>query len=669
MEKGNLDNSSDEFNVIFEKVSDKLKENADVHGLSEEFAKFQTNEERIKFGLSLDCIQDVIKIEPKYEKKTSAESKKLRSKGNTAFQKKQFDKALYLYTESVMTAPIQEESNCEELSLAFGNRAAVLLHMGKFEYCLDDIDRAFEYGYPEDLKYKLYDRRGQCFYNLKRKFDAIACFKDAMSWVDKSKLDRKKRKSFKVCLDKQLDKCQKMMESTESVGLQKKLKIPPKLSYGSNLHVPCMSSAVTIESSPDKGRYAVATRDVKVGDVLIVENPYSSVGLQPCNVSHCHHCYIRVLASIPCLQCAGIVYCSKECRNASWEMYHNLECHHLDLIQELGLGMGHLALRTIIRTGLAFLLKFREQSANVNIPDESFHGCTVDGEYESNYYSVYNLVGHSEDRKPGDLFKRVVKAVCLLRCLQQTNFFQSVGADNEEDVAIFIGGHMLTHLQTIPCNAHEISEYELWRSDITKCHFVEVGSGLYPTMSLVNHSCDPVVTRNCYGETCVVRAIRNIYKGEEITDNYGYLYPVHDKSERQTRLKWQYFFECKCDACVHDWPLYPDIEDLLPKYKCEKCHKLLKLPAVPNMKSVTCAKCQCTQDIMQRLSRFATSNTLYKDVWNNVLNGKFEGAQSTLNTHLILMDDLFCPPWKDINNCQEALKQCFNVIANCTVID
>ncbi len=42
---------------------------------------------------------------------------------------------------------------------------------------------------------------------------------------------------------------------------------------------------------------------------------------------------------------------------------------------------------------------------------------------------------------------------------------------------------------------------------------VTLGLGLYPTVSLLNHSCNPAMELVFYGNSCIVRAIRNIEEG------------------------------------------------------------------------------------------------------------------------------------------------------------
>lgn len=50
-----------------------------------------------------------------------------------------------------------------------------------------------------------------------------------------------------------------------------------------------------------------------------------------------------------------------------------------------------------------------------------------------------------------------------------------------------------------------------------------------------------------------------IKNGENIAENYGPLYSQHGKQERQDNLKYLYWFDCNCEACEQNWPVFEDM--------------------------------------------------------------------------------------------------------------
>ncbi|XP_070590181.1 histone-lysine N-methyltransferase SMYD3 isoform X4 [Erythrolamprus reginae] len=75
----------------------------------------------------------------------------------------------------------------------------------------------------------------------------------------------------------------------------------------------------------------------------------------------------------------------------------------------------------------------------------------------------------------------------------------------------------------------------------------EVGVGLYPSMSLLNNSCDPNCVVIFEGPQLHLRSIREMHLGEELT--ISYTETVMPTLERQKTLKRQYCFECDCIMC------------------------------------------------------------------------------------------------------------------------
>ena len=245
-------------------------------------------------------------------------------------------------------------------------------------------------------------------------------------------------------------------------------------------------------------------------------------------------------------------YCTVRCRSEAWDSYHRAECRLLDLIHRSGVGKhGLLAFRT--------LLKVVDRNNHVASSAPSVAASNV---YDScDWSTVHQLVGNSSSRSVADLFRRSVTAVYLS---------QFVLHNNRDDDPILVASTLLRLLQSYPCNAHEISQLIVPFGDeatVGRAHLNEIGAAAMPVLSLINHSCDPNVVRHCYGDVIVVTVIRPIGPGEEIVDNYGYHYATHPVEERRTKLRQQYFFDCVCPACTHQWPLYRDIIRLSDEHR------------------------------------------------------------------------------------------------------
>lgn len=85
------------------------------------------------------------------------------------------------------------------------------------------------------------------------------------------------------------------------------------------------------------------------------------------------------------------------------------------------------------------------------------------------------------------------------------------------------------------------------------------GIGLYSLCSLLNHSCVPNIERIFVGTKCVVFVKQVIKAGEQLFDHYGPTHLMANLGERQKNLKFQYKIDCKCKACVYNFPLYEDL--------------------------------------------------------------------------------------------------------------
>nr|CAD7198600.1 unnamed protein product [Timema douglasi] len=497
------------------------------------------------------------------------------------------------------------------------------------------------------------------------------------------------------------------------VESQNDTSILPKISFGPNEKIPCASDCIDIHSSKDMGRCVVATRDINIGDVLGVEEPFASVLLPQFYYTHCYNCYLRCCTLLPCHYCSmcprltlsfqtrsktddkpkaligqesvpkpppplkdctckkQVMYCSESCRKASWEKNHCVDCTLLPYIHKQDSNtIEMLAVRIIITASREyespeeFYRQVKSWKAGDSTTESTFDG---NGQYVSqDYKNIYNIVTNTEKRSVADLFKRAVTAARILQCFEnKSNFFTSFSSNEllPSDFKLFIGGLLLRHLQNLPCNAHEVSESLRCENDgdVLKC--VEIGAAAYATMSLVNHSCDPNVVRHSYRDTVVLRAIRLIKKGEQVLDNYGYHYALHEKEERQSHLKDQYYFTCDCEACHDDWPTYFNLNSDKPTYKCQTCD--FSLPALLVGEDVICEHCKCSNNIKEILTLLNESSKDYDRHLISVLSGSHDNAVvQQMIEHLEKLDQYIKRPWQEYNNCQEAIKQCYMKLGN-----
>lgn len=424
-------------------------------------------------------------------------------------------------------------------------RSAALFHLKKYSDCLRDIELAFEGKYPEEMHHKLYERQGTSFRELGRIDDAIASFQKAVNSLSLAQLTPKAENSRKQTLTKLLESCKKLEEKSQASNASvecNKIQAPAVTGEKNSVY-PHASYAVKIQCNNVVGRHTVAARDAKVGDVLISESPYSAIML-PGNYAslHCYHCFASTRAPVPCQQCSSVIFCSRECRSTAWQTYHWAECLYGELLSPgLCAKIGHLALRLVMTKGLEPLLAYLKAHPT-ETPLSDTTGLNSDGVYPSDYDCVYNLVANSKPRKPEDLFDFTVAACVLTKTMLISGYLRPI-ADSSGDIEL-IGGAVLRHLQIVQCNAKRIVELT-WPEKFDDPKPVFVGVGIYPTVALVNHSCDPNADLNFYGDSVVVRAIRNIAEGEEICISYGPVFYEVKQRLRTSQLKGAFFFSCR----------------------------------------------------------------------------------------------------------------------------
>ena len=141
------------------------------------------------------------------------------------------------------------------------------------------------------------------------------------------------------------------------------------------------------------------------------------------------------------------------------------------------------------------------------------------------------------------------------------------GMEVDDKVLHYVGGVLLRHIGQLVGNAHAVTE--LLEGDDGDVQQVRLATGIYSSASMMNHSCIPAIINSFTGSKLVVRAVRTVQAGREVTNCYGPHYRRHTYMERQEMLNNQYMFRCICLACT-DTKERTHLDRFMA-YQCKKC--------------------------------------------------------------------------------------------------
>lgn len=112
------------------------------------------------------------------------------------------------------------------------------------------------------------------------------------------------------------------------------------------------------------------------------------------------------------------------------------------------------------------------------------------------YRRVYSLVRHENQRQTYSFLQYAFMSTFLVKILEANQYFDisKRNADAYEEDKIYIGSLILRNLQILQFNSHEV--FDLLKSEKTGLRqTVAIGAGLYATLALFNHSCNPSIVR------------------------------------------------------------------------------------------------------------------------------------------------------------------------------
>ena len=252
--------------------------------VSEYFSSFENAGKKLaKFhklgspGEKVEMVLQALRAHPTYSKASSClprgslqlreggeRSKELREQGNKLYQSKKFPEAIRMYTEAALLAGFDSDGKSMEVALAIGNRSAVYFHQKDWSRCEDDLEAALLYGYPEEMQYRLAERRGRAKLEQGLVFEAQESLELAGQLVRRSKLGEEQRKVFrqglKASLESTAEEQNRGERKVEETELPQLLEPHPSL--------PGLSGQVEVCHKSGRGRHTVAVSRIEPGQLV-----------------------------------------------------------------------------------------------------------------------------------------------------------------------------------------------------------------------------------------------------------------------------------------------------------------------------------------------------------------------------------------------------------------
>ncbi|VAH95250.1 unnamed protein product [Triticum turgidum subsp. durum] len=298
------------------------------------------------------------------------------------------------------------------------------------------------------------------------------------------------------------------------------------------------------------------------GEVIICQEPYASTPNRISVGSSCDHCFAS----------GNLRKCSKE----EWKL-HQLECQAISALTEERKKM----LTPTIRLMVKLILRRKLQSEKMaNLVQLILPSIELDLKEIAHTFSKFGSFSNEEYRNTrasntqyfeldlkeiAHTFSKILAVIGSLR-------------PNPLGLGSAVIAVQPTQVQ-FTCNAHTICDPELR----------PLGTGLFPAISIINHSCVPNAVLLFEGRTAYVRALQPLSSNTEVS--ISYIETAATTLKRHNDLK-QYFFTCTCTRCIKD----SEEDALLEGYRCkdQKCDGFL-LPD-SGKKAYACQKCSISRD-------------------------------------------------------------------------
>lgn len=164
-----------------------------------------------------------------------------------------------------------------------------------------------------------------------------------------------------------------------------------------------------------------------------------------------------------------------------------------------------------------------------------------------------------------------------------------------------------------------------------------------------------------------VHTIGKVRAGTQISENYGPLFSQNPYDERQRLLKNQYWFDCRCVACVDYWPTFDRMQVQELRFKCggdRPCDNVLVIPTDTEAFMVRCDRCGQFTNILKGLKAVQDTDVVGQAAKRHEAKGEWRLAILKYIEMVNILDGVMAPPFPDYCKAQQSIKDCMLQFGN-----
>jgi len=318
--------------------------------------------------------------------------------------------------------------------------------------------------------------------------------------------------------------------------------------------------------SEEKYRSVLTNVKIKKGTLILSSPAMGLVLMESVRQDYCHQCLSLLQSKNKnrCSRCKVAHYCSRECQVKAWKAGHKYTCK---LWQEKKLFDNDIMdVDLLVQVALKIHRTSEKEGQKSNKKDETTKAKDQHKKSSSS---------KEEKEEVGSMAPDKIKDIQESQeTLSKVSWAEKEAAINRE---AFLS--LMTHQDKIEFNEWKylrdmaqavlLITPELKEKGVTESELIEhllrfkcnnfvyhdtqlfgIAEAAFPVGSLFNHSCRPNATLYYHEGRQIVRAMRDIARGEEVTITYTDV--MNARTTRQKLLKEKYKFECRCERCQEE---------------------------------------------------------------------------------------------------------------------